>query len=162
MDSSELRELSSRKISVAVLIWIILIFLMFAVNQCSRNNQLKREVSKMRKELKTDYEERIKKRELIIQGLQKDNQLNKNQIDDRRADVLIEEHNLILEFQHSKINIKEVNDRANDYNFHNKKIIWIIDGNNSIKVTKLNFIPNIEIVHIRIWCWWFPRTCLFV
>jgi hypothetical protein len=54
---------------------------MFAVNQCSRNNQLKQEVSKIRKELKTDYEERIKKRELIIQGLQKDNQLKKNQID---------------------------------------------------------------------------------
>lgn len=81
MDSSELRELSSRKISVAVLIWIVLIFLMFAVNQCSRNNQLKREVSKMRKELKTDYEERIKKRELIIQRLQKDNQLKKMEID---------------------------------------------------------------------------------
>jgi hypothetical protein len=81
MDSSELRSLSSRKISVAVLIWVVLIFLMFAVNQCSRNNQLKQEVSKMRKELKTDYEERIKKRELIIQGLQKDNQLKKNQID---------------------------------------------------------------------------------
>jgi len=81
MDSSELRALSSRKISVAVLMWVVLIFLMFAVNQCSRNNQLKQEVSKIRKELKTDYEERIKKRELIIQGLQKDNQLKKNQID---------------------------------------------------------------------------------
>jgi uncharacterized membrane protein YfhO len=81
MDSSELRALSSRKISVAVLIWVVLIFLMFAVNQCSRNNQLKGEVSKMRKELKKDYEERIKKRELIIQGLQKDNQLKKMEID---------------------------------------------------------------------------------
>jgi len=81
MDSSELRALSSRKISVAVLMWVVLIFLMFAVNQCSRNNQLKREVSKMRKELKTDYEERIKKRELIIQRLQKDNQLKKIEID---------------------------------------------------------------------------------
>jgi uncharacterized protein YlxW (UPF0749 family) len=81
MDSSELRELSSRKISVAVLIWVVLIFLMFLVNQCSANNQLKREVSKIRKELKTDYEERIKKRELIIQRLQKDNQLKKNEID---------------------------------------------------------------------------------
>lgn len=81
MDSSELMALSSRKISVAVLMWVVLIFLMFAVNQCSRNNQLKQEVSKIRKELKTDYEERIKKRELIIQGLQKDNQLKKNQID---------------------------------------------------------------------------------
>jgi uncharacterized membrane protein YfhO len=81
MDSSDLRELSSRKISVAILIWVVLIFLMFLVNQCSRNNQLKREMSKMRKELKTDYEERIKKRELIIQRLQKDNQLKKMEID---------------------------------------------------------------------------------
>jgi hypothetical protein len=54
---------------------------MFLVNQCSRNNQLKREMSKMRKELKTDYEERTKKRELIIQRLQKDNQLKKMEID---------------------------------------------------------------------------------
>ena len=81
MDSSELRELSSRKISVAVLIWVVLIFLVFAVNQCSSNNQLKREISKIRKELKTDYEERIKKRELIIQRLEKDNQLKKIEID---------------------------------------------------------------------------------
>ena len=81
MDSSELRELSSRKISVAVLIWVVLIFLIFAVNQCSSNNQLKREISKIRKELKTDYEERIKKRELIIQRLEKDNQLKKIEID---------------------------------------------------------------------------------
>ena len=81
MDSSELSELSSRKISVAVLIWVVLIFLIFAVNQCSSNNQLKREISKIRKELKTDYEERIKKRELIIQRLEKDNQLKKIEID---------------------------------------------------------------------------------
>jgi uncharacterized membrane protein YfhO len=81
MDSSELRALSSRKISVAVLIWVVLIFLVFAVNQCSSNNQLKREISKIRKELKTDYEEQIKKRELIIQRLEKDNQLKKIEID---------------------------------------------------------------------------------
>ena len=81
MDSPELRELSSRKISVAVLIWVLLIFSMFFVNQCSKNNQLKREISKIRKEMKTDYEERIKKRELIIQSLRKDNQLKKIQIE---------------------------------------------------------------------------------
>jgi hypothetical protein len=81
MDSAELREFSSRKISVAILIWILLIFSMFFVNQCSKNNQLKREISKIRKEMKTDYEERIKKRELIIQSLRKDNQLKKIEID---------------------------------------------------------------------------------
>ena len=81
MDSPELRELSSRKISVAILIWVVLIFSMFFVNQCSKNNQLKREISKMRKEMKTDYEERIKKREVIIQSLRKDNELKRKEIE---------------------------------------------------------------------------------
>jgi uncharacterized membrane protein YfhO len=81
MDSTELRALSNRKISVAILIWVILIFLMFLLNQLNRNYQLKREVSKIRKELKTDYEERIKNRVLIIHRLQQDNQLKKKQIE---------------------------------------------------------------------------------
>ena len=80
-DSTELRSLSNRKISVAILIWVILIFLMFLLNQLNRNYQLKREVSKIRKELKTEYEERIKKRVLIIHRLQQDNQLKKKQIE---------------------------------------------------------------------------------
>jgi len=103
MDSTELRELSSRKISVAVLIWVVLVFLMLAVNQWNRNVQLKREVSKIRKEMKTDYEERIKKRELIIQGLQKDNQLKQVQID--RMNDRIDS----LDKVKSKIKIKYVN-----------------------------------------------------
>ena len=103
MDSSELRELSSRKISVAVLIWVVLIFLMLAVNQWNRNVQLKREVSKIRKELKTDYEERIKNRVLIIHRLQKDNQLKKKEID--RMNDKIDS----LDKVKSKIKIKYVN-----------------------------------------------------
>jgi hypothetical protein len=103
MDSTELRELSSRKISLAVLIWVVLVFLMLAVNQWNRNVQLKREVSKIRKEMKTDYEERIKKRELIIQGLQKDNQLKQVQID--RMNDRIDS----LDKVKSKIKIKYVN-----------------------------------------------------
>jgi uncharacterized membrane protein YfhO len=81
MDSTELRALSNRKISVAILIWVILIFLMFLLNQLNTNYQLKREVSKIRKELKTDYEERIKNRVLIIHRLQQDNQLKKKEIE---------------------------------------------------------------------------------
>jgi len=103
MDSSELRELSSRKISVAVLIWVVLIFLMLAVNQWNRNVQLNREVSKIRKELKTDYEERIKNRVLIIHRLQKDNQLKKKEID--RMNDKIDS----LDKVKSKIKIKYVN-----------------------------------------------------
>jgi hypothetical protein len=103
MDSSELRELSSRKISVAVLIWVVLIFLMLGVNQWNRNVQLKREIYKIRKELKTDYEERIKNRVLIIHRLQKDNQLKKKEID--RMNDKIDS----LDKVKSKIKIKYVN-----------------------------------------------------
>jgi hypothetical protein len=103
MDSSELRELSSRKISVAVLIWVVLIFLMLGVNQWNRNVQLKREIYKIRKELKTDYEERIKNRVLIIHRLQKDNQLKQIQID--RMNDRIDS----LDKVKSKIKIKYVN-----------------------------------------------------
>lgn len=86
----DLSELSSRKISVLVLIWIVLIFILFGLNQCSTNIKLKQEVSKMRKEIKNDYEEQIKKRELIIKDLEKDNQLKKIQIDimNRKIDSL--------------------------------------------------------------------------
>jgi len=103
MDSNDFREFSSRKISIAVLIWVVLIFLMLAVNQWNRNVQLKREVSKIRKELKTDYEERIKNRVLIIHRLQKDNQLKKKEID--RMNDKIDS----LDKVKNKIKIKYVN-----------------------------------------------------
>jgi hypothetical protein len=64
--------------------------------------------------------------------------INDLQIKDRRADVLLNELNIILEFQHSKIEECEVNNRMNDYKLHNKDIIWIIDGSESITVSKLN------------------------
>jgi len=103
MDSNDFREFSSRKISIAVLIWVVLIFLMLAVNQWNRNVQLNREVSKIRKELKTDYEERIKNRVLIIHRLQKDNQLKKKEID--RMNDKIDS----LDKVKNKIKIKYVN-----------------------------------------------------
>ena len=90
MDLSEFTKFPSRKISVSFLIWVVLIFLLFALNQLNEKNQLKKEISKNRKELKNDYEERIKKRELIIKDLEKDNQLKKIQIDimNRKIDSL--------------------------------------------------------------------------
>ena len=103
MDSNDFREFSSRKISISVLIWVVLIFLMLGFNQWTRNVQLKREVSKIRKELKTDYEERIKNRVLIIHRLQKDNQLKKKEID--RMNDKIDS----LDKVKSKIKIKYVN-----------------------------------------------------
>ncbi len=37
------------------------------------------------------------------------------QVKERRADILLQEHNIILEIQHSKIDYKEVTERKNDY-----------------------------------------------
>lgn len=65
---------------------------------------------------------------------------NDIQIKDRRADVFLQEYDIIIEFQHSKIDNNEVNERKNDYDLNNKKIIWIIDGNNdTIKITELKY-----------------------
>jgi hypothetical protein len=72
---------SSHKIKIAVLMWIALIILMFGVVQCSRKNQLNSDISKIRKELKKDYAEKIKQRELVINDLRKDNQSKKIEIE---------------------------------------------------------------------------------
>jgi len=69
--------------------------------------------------------------------------INDNQIKDRRADVLLKDHKIVVEFQHSKIDLDEVNNRKNDYELHSKKIIWIIDGNNTISVKKLDYSNRI-------------------
>ncbi len=55
----------------------------------------------------------------------------------RRADVDLNEK-YVIEFQHSKITLKEVNGRYDDYKANDKSIIWIIDGDDSIKVNKIN------------------------
>jgi len=62
---------------------------------------------------------------------------DKNQIKTRRADINLTNSNYIVELQHSRIELKEVENRKKDYEIHNKKIIWIIDGNN-----KINIISN--------------------
>jgi hypothetical protein len=63
-----------------------------------------------------------------------------DQIKKRRADVLIEDLNLVLEFQHSEISEQEVKDRKKDYSLHKKEIYWIVDGNdNSIEVRHFEY-----------------------
>lgn len=65
------------------------------------------------------------------------NKIN-DQIKDRRADVYIRSHNLVLEFQHSCISKEEVDNRKNDYGLHGANIIWVIDGNTHIEKTELD------------------------
>jgi hypothetical protein len=62
---------------------------------------------------------------------------NSDQIKKRSADVALEEFKKTVEFQHSPITKDEVNDRKNDHKMHGFDIIWIIDGNNTITVNKL-------------------------
>ncbi len=64
--------------------------------------------------------------------------INNKQIKNRKADALIEEFNIVVEFQHSVITQTEVNNRKNDYLLNNKNILWIVDGNDTIQVTSLN------------------------
>ena len=73
--------LSKKKIGVNVLVWLTIIFIVFSLNQCNRNRQLNREISKIRTELKKDYEARIKQRELKIETLKIDNEIKRNQIE---------------------------------------------------------------------------------
>lgn len=60
------------------------------------------------------------------------------QIKDRRADVSINNSIYNLEFQHSAIELLEVKNRKHDYELHGRKIIWIIHGNDTIKVKYLD------------------------
>jgi hypothetical protein len=80
MDLSKFEESANKKLNLSVFIWVTLIFSFFLLNQCNSSNHLKKELSKLRKELKIDYEERIEKRDSIIQSLEKDNKLKKIQI----------------------------------------------------------------------------------
>lgn len=64
--------------------------------------------------------------------------INEHQIMHRRADIHLSEHNIVIEFQHSDITRDEVNARKCDYMLNKQDVIWIIDGNNSIKVKELD------------------------
>ena len=57
---------------------------------------------------------------------------------DRRADVVLQEFNHIIEIQHSKIDREEVERRMTDYQCHNHQVKWIIDGQDCISVKKMD------------------------
>jgi uncharacterized protein YlxW (UPF0749 family) len=105
MDVYKIIQLKEKKISVITLICILIIFIIFFFNQCSSNYSLKKEISNMRKELKIDYQERIKQREIIIDSLNKDNQLKKTKIEEmnNKIDSLNEIKNKIITKYKEKI-----------------------------------------------------------
>ena len=67
-----------------------------------------------------------------------------NQIKDRRADVVLN-NNTILEIQHTKYEKDEIDNRKNDYQLHGVNIIWLIDGNNTIDIKKLEYSNRVYI-----------------
>lgn len=73
---------------------------------------------------------------------------NKNQIKNRRTDILLND-NFVIEIQHSKISSQEVSERKHDYEVNNKKIIWIIDGTDSIKVNELTYSNRVYLEFIK-------------
>lgn len=105
MDIYKIIQLKEKKISVITLICILIIFIIFFFNQCSSNYSLKKEISNMRKEFKIDYQERIKQREIIIDSLNKDNQLKKTKIEEmnNKIDSLNEIKNKIITKYKEKI-----------------------------------------------------------
>jgi len=62
----------------------------------------------------------------------------KDMIGSRRADVVLNE-TFLVEIQNSPIKSKEVSERKLDYEKNNKKVIWLINGNDGIKRTKLSY-----------------------
>ena len=75
-----------------------------------------------------------------------------NQIKERRADAFIKDCHNVIEFQHSKITKNEVCDRKKDYALHNLKVIWIIDGNNTILEKPLEHSKRVYLEFIS--CFW--------
>ena len=63
-------------------------------------------------------------------------------IGSNRADILI--NDLIIEFQHSKIEIVDINNRYTNAKNFNKKLIWIIDCNQSISIEEYDDLYMIE------------------
>lgn len=51
------------------------------------------------------------------------------QIKDRRADIVVEGHNMVIEVEHSGKTVEEVVCKDKDYRLHNMGLIWIVDGN---------------------------------
>ena len=55
--------------------------------------------------------------------------LKGSQMKERRADVMIEGHNYIIEFEHSGKTPEEVKCKHDDCLLHDMNIVWLIDGN---------------------------------
>lgn len=74
-------DILNKKIGLNIVLWILIIFSLFLLNQLNKNYQLNKDISRMRNELNKDLDEKIKSRELIIQKLRNDNDLKRLEIE---------------------------------------------------------------------------------
>jgi cell division protein FtsB len=70
-----------KKINSSILIWVAILFCLLLLNQCSNNNQLKKQINSISKDLRNEYEDRIKQREITIEKLRKENEKYRKEID---------------------------------------------------------------------------------
>jgi hypothetical protein len=75
-------DLSKVKINLNIVLWIVVVFLLFLVNQMSNNYQLKSDLSKYRKKDKKEIEKNIDNRDKIIEKLEAENRNYKIEIQD--------------------------------------------------------------------------------
>ena len=75
------QDFRNKKISLNLLMWLLVVFVFFSLNQLARNYQFKKELSKFKKDMKKEIEDRIKKRDEQIYQLRKDNNFKRIQIE---------------------------------------------------------------------------------
>jgi AAA domain len=78
------------------------------------------------------------------------------QYKNRRADIHLPEFNRVIEIQHSKIELGEVDMREHDYRLHKQTVTWIIDGQDCIEVKK---IGERTVLHF-LSCYWLYESFL--
>lgn len=75
-------DLTKIKVKLNIVLWVLIIFLLFLLNQMSNNNRLKSDLSKYRKNHKKEIEQKIDTRDKIIKKLTTENRNYKNEIEE--------------------------------------------------------------------------------
>ncbi len=114
------QDFRNKKISLNLLMWLLVVFVFFSLNQLARNYQLKKELSKVKKDMKKEIEDRIKKRDEQIYQLRKDNNFKRIQIEKMNQKIDS------LEKVKNKIKIKYINIKKdiNDMDAQRIKNYW--------------------------------------
>lgn len=73
-------DLTKIQIKLNIVLWVLIIFIFFLLNQMSNNAQLKSDLSKYRKNHKKEIEQKIETRDKIIKNLRNENLNYKKEI----------------------------------------------------------------------------------